>query len=500
MKKIHRVAVGLALLPLSSAFVGTASAAPVVTCGQVITTTTTLTNNVGPCSGTGIVIGADNITLNLNGKKISGNFDEGAGGEFAGVEILEHSGVTVTGGRPTRPGVITGFEAGVTIDGGVNLVGGNTLSNLRVMRNVGPDTTDAVLGDGIVVFTSPNNRILNNTLSRNGRYDGIGVLGFGSDNNLIKGNNVNQTSLITNAGQTGLGIILNAALFDPSPTPSASIFDNQVVGNTVRANGGSGVSNRSNVNGLITGNVVEDNGSEFATDVGIGVTANQLATQTANALVSGNTVRGHETGIDVISEGNRVLNNEVTGAAQTGLRAIGDANTISSNEIHDNSAYQALLTQEVSGGEISDNVILNNGFGNGLGFSIGLFITFGSENAILRNEVHGNAGAGITLIDTTMNDVRDNDAADNMVAPTEVDIVDLMAADLVDFAPDCDANTWFGNIWGSGGYNQDCVTIGGSGPLASAPLTASSPSSSSPSLPGSSIDLPAATPRPGPSR
>lgn len=37
-----------------------------MTCGQTILVSTVLDSNVGPCA-TGITIGADNITLDLNG-------------------------------------------------------------------------------------------------------------------------------------------------------------------------------------------------------------------------------------------------------------------------------------------------------------------------------------------------------------------------------------------------------------------------------------------------
>ena len=44
-----------------------------VTCGDVITTDTTLDSDLLDCAGHGIVIGADNITLDLNGHTIDGD-------------------------------------------------------------------------------------------------------------------------------------------------------------------------------------------------------------------------------------------------------------------------------------------------------------------------------------------------------------------------------------------------------------------------------------------
>jgi hypothetical protein len=44
----------------------------VLSCGQTITQSTVLENDVGPCNSNGIIIGADNITFNLNGTASSG--------------------------------------------------------------------------------------------------------------------------------------------------------------------------------------------------------------------------------------------------------------------------------------------------------------------------------------------------------------------------------------------------------------------------------------------
>ncbi|HEV2126069.1 MAG TPA: hypothetical protein VGW38_25210, partial [Chloroflexota bacterium] len=155
-------------------------ASATVTCGQTITRSTTLVSDVGPCPGDGIIIGADNITLNLNGRTISGTPGPG-NGNAAGVRLPNRTGVTVTGlpGGSGMKGTVTGFDAGVFINRG----SGNIVQNLAVTDNVGPADTDALLGDGIAVFYSANNKILNNLVARNGLYDGIGILGLGSDNN-----------------------------------------------------------------------------------------------------------------------------------------------------------------------------------------------------------------------------------------------------------------------------------------------------------------------------
>jgi len=96
--------------------------------------------------------GADNITVDLNGHRVSG---AGPGdGSHPGILIDNHTGVTVTGGQSST---ISGFDEGVAIIGGSH----NTVSFLSVRDNVGPQTTDSVYGDGIGIFFSPGNTVAN---------------------------------------------------------------------------------------------------------------------------------------------------------------------------------------------------------------------------------------------------------------------------------------------------------------------------------------------------
>lgn len=195
-------------------------------CGEKITRNTTLTADVGPCAGTGIIIGADNITLNLNGHTVFGTPGPSACtpeacGNQAGIRLPNKSGVTVTGqpGASGRKGTVTGFDAGVVVNGG----SGNTVEHLIVSDNVGPadfqegpGTPAATLGDGIVILNSARNTIRNNIVSRNGHFDGIGVLGIGSNANTIEDNIVEDSVGIKHPTLTGHGVIVNSFLISPT--------------------------------------------------------------------------------------------------------------------------------------------------------------------------------------------------------------------------------------------------------------------------------------------
>ncbi len=294
-----------------------ARAAATVACGQTITKDTTLTADVGPCQGEGIIIGADNIRLNLNGRRVLGNSDQGASGEFAGIRLAGRTGVTVTGhpGKSGKTGTVSGFEAGVVIDGG----SANTVENLTARDNIGRDDPfNAELGDGIVIFDSPSNRILNNLVVHNGIFDGIGVLGSASDNSTIQGNTVDDTigpapeaTSSPPGGPAGQGIIVNGA----DGATRGQIAGTKIEGNTIRRNGSAGISNINHVDASILGNTVEGNGLTNFAGNGIGIQAGigfriQFATR---ILVQGNEVHGNGFDGILVKRGaseNRIIDND----------------------------------------------------------------------------------------------------------------------------------------------------------------------------------------------
>lgn len=91
----------------------------------------------------------------------------------------------------------------------------------------------------------------------------------------------------------------------------------------VASNANSGISNISNVRGVIVGNTVVNNGSMTNPDVwpgnGIGVSALLMATQRTAVLVERNEVHGNANdGIQVTTLNNRILNNNAADNAANG--------------------------------------------------------------------------------------------------------------------------------------------------------------------------------------
>lgn len=243
--KLRVVAVTAALLLVSAGLVGTAAAGH-VTCGDTITQDTTLDSDVGPCLGTtsGIIIGDDGVTLDLNGHDVIG--DPNLDGERAeGIIIRDRQDVTVTSSQ--SGGTVRDFDAGVTITSQSTNV---TVENIEARDNIGnPSVSD--FGDGIVLFNSSDNVIRNNTVDHNGPFDGIGVVGGDSARNTIEGNTVINNDIPSSA-------TINQ---DDGIRLEPDTANNIVRGNTVTDNGLDGIAVFADSTGnTLQGNKVRHNG------------------------------------------------------------------------------------------------------------------------------------------------------------------------------------------------------------------------------------------------
>jgi parallel beta-helix repeat protein len=227
-------------------------------CGDTITADTTLQADLTGCGSNGLVIGADDITLDLNGHTISGD------GRLVrrcprrqpcdlGVFNDRHEGVTV------RNGSLRGFAVGVLVGG----VRGNRLVELSSSRNqffgyVIADSSRSVIrdssgndnpapdGDGLGVFGSHDLRIAGNSFRRNGQ---LGMHVESSTHNLIKGNVVARNS--------DFGIFLEAD-------------GNQVRGNRSVRDGVAGIEVGPGSRNVIAGNRIHGSGEGIGIEKGRG--------------------------------------------------------------------------------------------------------------------------------------------------------------------------------------------------------------------------------------
>jgi parallel beta-helix repeat protein len=182
-----------------------------VSCGDTITSDTTLDGDLVNCPNRGIVIGADGITLDLNGHQIDGDGTPDAGcdpqREYCDRGVLNdgHDGVTV------RDGSVRDFAGGVVIkrarqnrvlnvSSSPNQFFGFVIADSArsLVRDSSGDGNPARDGAGIGVFDSQRLRILENSFRRNAR----GMHIEDSSDILIKGNGFSRNS--------GPGILMEA--------------------------------------------------------------------------------------------------------------------------------------------------------------------------------------------------------------------------------------------------------------------------------------------------
>jgi len=180
-----------------------------VSCGDTITADTTLDSDLVNCPNNGVVIGADGITLDLNGRLIDGDGTEFAGcsqNEFCdgGVVNDGHDGVTVRQGsvRDFGTGVFVGrarHNRVLRISSSRNLFFGFLVSDAArsLVRGSSGNDNLAPDGDGMGLFGSHHVRILHNSF----RHNPLGLHVEDSTDNLIKG---------TVISRNGLGILMQA--------------------------------------------------------------------------------------------------------------------------------------------------------------------------------------------------------------------------------------------------------------------------------------------------
>jgi parallel beta-helix repeat protein len=167
-----------------------------LSCGVTITADTKLDSDLVNCPNNGIVVGADNITLDLNGHTIDGDgtlvaaCPEGESCDVGVDNTAGHKGVTIEGGS-VREFAVGGFVLGASSNRLRHLSASHNLfvgllvvesTDTQVEKNSASDNGRTTDGDGVVLFASHNNRIERNAVSRNGHQ---GMFIGESDNNRI---------------------------------------------------------------------------------------------------------------------------------------------------------------------------------------------------------------------------------------------------------------------------------------------------------------------------
>lgn len=372
MGKLRKTASALGALAMAAGGIALVTASPAAAghglCGSEITADYTLTADIGPCTGNGLVVTANGVDLDLNGYTI---FMEDNG-------FMENTGVLLDGVRnvSVHGGTVTGFDAGVGIEFGSR----NRVYDMNVHDNVNdfeepvdpsseltPEEIASVtcdLGDGIAVFMSPFNIIEDNTVVDNGPYGGITLIGPFSDNNLIRDNvtegnnipNIRPDELATEWAPVGTpGMCGGTDIGTPGMSRGRGM---QAAGIRVEGPG----ANRN----VVRGNDVADSGLVgISIHSTIKIPASPVVMPqppNTNNVISNNDVTttgvNVDDALDTFADGIGVLSSGPIGT----VTEPGFNNTISNNKTYGNERNGILLGTLTFGNRVTGNQSYDNGF------------------------------------------------------------------------------------------------------------------------------------------
>jgi parallel beta-helix repeat protein len=276
MRLIARAGVAALLLGAVVGFAAPAQAAPVVVAGgPPHPQDPTRGAGGGPCSDTAIRFGASNITLDLNGKRVLGPSEGNC--NCPGIHVLNRQNDRIINGTVTK------FSTGIYLEGG----SGHTISGVVARDNIGLLSGDTIFGEGIQLYQSNDNQILNSQLIHNGTFSGINL--YDSANNLVQGNQVLQNNVAQSSG-----IMQDIGIWVISLSTAGLSSNNRILANSAYSNGLDGiqVSRFSGVAGVntVTGNTASNNG--FGQKAGIR-DGDGIAVFGVNNLIENNTVTGN---------------------------------------------------------------------------------------------------------------------------------------------------------------------------------------------------------------
>lgn len=348
---------GLAILLLSAMLLlpGIAHAEQ-VTCGETITKDTKLDNDLIGCQSDGIVIGANNVTLDLNGHIISGT-GSGAGvlsAPFGFYVPVGYDNVTIENGE------IRGFNAGVAVASASHAV----VRRLKVIITYFRPPYEYPHG-GIFLADGTHDSVVEHSYVR-GLYDGIST--SQSHDNVIRNNVVVGGGIVASLSDVVHNVV------SPDPADQASTIginadESLIAHNTVSGRfwgiQGSGKVLHNRVSGNTLGiqtffrTVVAHNIVEGSREIGI--TAEGLSIVSDN-IAEGNGGRGIQVGTNdpdtIIEAPGLVSGNTASHNGSDGIYAL-SGTTVRKNTADNNGGYGIAGEAEVIDGGG------NRAFGNG---------------------------------------------------------------------------------------------------------------------------------------
>jgi parallel beta-helix repeat protein len=292
-----------------------ATAAPALHCGDTVTSSVVLHADLTGCPDYGLKVGADGVTVDLNGHRIQG--DGIPFGDVPDVGVLSEGFDRVT----IENGTVRGFDIGVLAsDGQATRVldltvrqSGRDFPQILVIgasgaRVAGNDTSGAGVS-GITLLNTDHSTAARNLTLRNPE---IGICICGGQSGSAVANRV------ADAGDTGIFVGFGAG-------------HATVVSNAVSRSAFSGIGLEDSSNNLVAGNALRGNGD--------GITFDGSDNRVAGNVVTDSVGCEDGCGLGISDEGglrNVVAHNWVSGAADRGIRLDAYAGETSDNVFRDN--------------------------------------------------------------------------------------------------------------------------------------------------------------------
>jgi parallel beta-helix repeat protein len=373
------VAAGLAATGLASLSAPPAASLEprIVSCGEVVTTSVLVANDLTECPEHGLVVGADGITVDLDGHVLDGT------GLGAGVLIDGHYDVRVTGGT------LREFDVGVHLQGGA---GGNALSHLvaELNQDAGVLLSGAAPGNEVYANTFADNAlavglvdgtrgaIMRDNLVATGSDHAVTIIG--SSGNRVEGNDLTGASdgglFLSRASNNVLVGNAMSGIADGAVIVEAESNTNLIEGNTITASEG-GVLIDSSMGNQVVGNVIHD-----MSDDGVDLE------EAHHTVVLGNDLRFNAGGVELLdSTENRIEANVASESAGSGVAVEG-------------ASLRNAIVRNVSNGNASFGVTV-----------IGV-VAPEDGNLLLGNQTNGNASGGIQ-VSVASHTVQANEARNN---------------------------------------------------------------------------------------
>jgi parallel beta-helix repeat protein len=364
------------------------ASAPALHCGSTLTRSTTLTEDLVRCPGTGLVIGADGITVDLAGHTISGTNAP----DSEGIANDGHAAVRVLRGR------VTDFRLnGVGIRGAQ----GSVVRDLTIRRIGAAGLEGEPVSAGILISDSPGSKVLENDVANDltaYQVDGVDVLN--SQGSVVQRNRLSRNNW------DGLVLI-------GSP-------GSRITANELDANGNNG----SEINGASDDVSVTANRADRNTNIGI------VVGSASRVRVVGNRAKGNDTGFLFFDLHDSLISLNSASGNRDGLDLTGgqfgsDGNRVIGNSASRNSATGIAIVEGANNNVLTGNVA--NANQGSVGEGGGIVVVASSGNQLQANLANANLDSGIAVLEETPGDTAGNSLTGNTANRNQNHGIDAVA-------------------------------------------------------------------------